>query len=596
MKTLGYFLIILLCLISYSNTLNHSYAHDDAIVIVHNHKIKEGIKGIPFLFKNKKTQDIQDRYGYRPITLTTFALEHEFSKDNPKVNHLTNLLLYTVLCCLIYLLLLMIFKDKSYFLALFTTTLFIIHPIHTEVVANIKSRDELLMMLFGILACILFLKAKKSKRLKSIVLFISTLLLLVLSFLSRENGIIFIGILLLIYLYEHGFKFKISKEIILITAAFLFLIALRVFYTSDYFFENESLLLTRQGTYYEDGFLGNPLLGEVSWSARVPNALYILFWYLKLLIFPNHLVHDYGYGYSQVVGWSSIQVWLSIIIHLGLVAVVIWKWRSKSPLIFGILFYLGTIFLYLHLIQISPDYMAERYLFVPSLGFCLIITWLILSAIEKCNGRFLNARFTIKVITIAGASVLILALILKTRNRNLAWKNNESLYSADLGLLKNNARANYNYALMLETKYKNDLSLVHQKEILKYMRRSIMISERSLNIRLSYALKFLEIGNEERSITELKNLNNEFPSNIAAAKYLATIYIQKNQFSIALKLIEEKERLRIVNEELMYLKAICLLKTGDANGAYEFLKTATLLFPESSELQTLKNQFTIEQN
>jgi tetratricopeptide (TPR) repeat protein len=591
MKKIGYLLVIILCFISYSNTLNHSYAHDDAIVIVHNDKIKKGISGIPELFKNRKTQDIQDRYGYRPITLTSFALEYEFFPDRPEINHFTNLIIYTTICCLLFYLLMLIFKERSYEMALLATVLFVVHPIHTEVVANIKSRDELLMMLFGILACIAFLKAKEAPSIKAILLYSTTLICCLLSFISKENGVVFIGVLFLINTYQNNFKIQVNKSLMLIVLCLALLLLLRAFYTSDYFFDNESMSLTYQGVYYEDGFLGNPLLGESNWLTRIPNAFYILLWYLKLLIWPDHLVHDYGYGYSQVIGWSSIQVWLSLILHIFLALLLICKRKSKSPVVFGVLFYFITIFIYLHLVQVSPDYMAERYLFVPSLGFCLIISWGIIKVIHHINIYIVNYPFIFQSLMIIALSFLICMLTLRTRERNEDWKNNDTLYSADINLLKDNARANYNYALMLENKYRNNLSIQHQKEIITFMERSLAISNRSLNIRSSYALKLLEMGKEKEAVFELKQLIYDFPYNILPTKYLASIYIEKEQYTEALEIISKKDAFKIENADLMYLKAVCLIKTGHSKKAYQILQKASLTFPENESLHALREKF-----
>jgi len=91
-------------------------------------------------------------YEYRPVTLTSFAIESQFFGDDPHVSHFINVLLYGFTAVLLFAVLYYIFREYRYnfLLPLTATLLFIVHPIHTEVVASIKNRDELLCLLGGL--------------------------------------------------------------------------------------------------------------------------------------------------------------------------------------------------------------------------------------------------------------------------------------------------------------------------------------------------------------------------------------------------------------------------------------------------------------
>jgi len=90
---------------------------------------------------------------YRPLSLVAFALEYEISPGNPAIHHAFNVLYYVLICCLLFEFLSRVFKKPDPRFFLFAVLLFIVHPIHTEVVANIKSRDELFSLLFFLLCC-----------------------------------------------------------------------------------------------------------------------------------------------------------------------------------------------------------------------------------------------------------------------------------------------------------------------------------------------------------------------------------------------------------------------------------------------------------
>ncbi|MCB0754303.1 MAG: hypothetical protein KDB98_01835, partial [Flavobacteriales bacterium] len=143
--------ILFLAVIQYSNTANHDYAWDDAIVITQNTRVQKGLSNIPELFENIKSEKTENRYGYRPIALLSFATDVEFFGLDPKASHRVNILLYGLLCALIFFFVNSLFSVAGSNWAVWAVTaLFVVHPLHTEVVANIKSRDEILAMLFGL--------------------------------------------------------------------------------------------------------------------------------------------------------------------------------------------------------------------------------------------------------------------------------------------------------------------------------------------------------------------------------------------------------------------------------------------------------------
>ena len=154
------------CLL-YSNTITHDYTQDDAIVIYDNMFTQDGVSGISGLLSNDTFYGFFKKDGkanlvaggrYRPLTPIMFAIEHQIFGNNSTIGHLLNILWYAFLCMMIYKLLVLmlnpIFENKKgfYIFALMAACLFAAHPLHTEVVANIKGRDEIMSMLGAVLA------------------------------------------------------------------------------------------------------------------------------------------------------------------------------------------------------------------------------------------------------------------------------------------------------------------------------------------------------------------------------------------------------------------------------------------------------------
>jgi len=155
-KYLPIILLLALSIGIYSNTFKHEFALDDVAVISNNELVKKGIGGISEIFTSRAWKGFEQNRkqveSYRPLSSAHFAIEYEFFQLNSGSYHIVQVLYFALLCVLIYWLLLAFFDRKHPYLALIIALLFAAHPIHTDVVNNIKSRDELLSVLFTILA------------------------------------------------------------------------------------------------------------------------------------------------------------------------------------------------------------------------------------------------------------------------------------------------------------------------------------------------------------------------------------------------------------------------------------------------------------
>ena len=101
-----YIIICVAALFQYGNTFEHDYAWDDAIVVTLNDRVQDGLSSPSEFFRNIKSNEIQHRYGYRPISLLSFALDVELSEMTPKTAHVMNVLYYaTILSFCAYVLL-----------------------------------------------------------------------------------------------------------------------------------------------------------------------------------------------------------------------------------------------------------------------------------------------------------------------------------------------------------------------------------------------------------------------------------------------------------------------------------------------------------
>ena len=135
----------------YANSIFNNYNLDDELV-TRGHKLtSQGISAIPEIFSSPYyTDDAGYSYEYRPVVLSSFAIEHQFLGDNPHVSHFFNLLLYALCCVALYRVLYSIIPGRGQLLSICITLFFVASPTHTEVVCSIKNRDEILSLLFAL--------------------------------------------------------------------------------------------------------------------------------------------------------------------------------------------------------------------------------------------------------------------------------------------------------------------------------------------------------------------------------------------------------------------------------------------------------------
>lgn len=146
------FVLAVLAFLLYSNTISNGYALDDELVTINHRLTSQGISAIPEIFTSHYFDNqVGNKYEYRPIVLTTFAIEHQFVTD-PSVSHTINALLYALTAFLLFASLRSMWPQYQWPFAALVTGLFIAHPLHTEVVASIKNRDEILAFIGGILS------------------------------------------------------------------------------------------------------------------------------------------------------------------------------------------------------------------------------------------------------------------------------------------------------------------------------------------------------------------------------------------------------------------------------------------------------------
>jgi len=420
-----------LSILLYFNTCFNEYALDDYLVISKNSYTQSGIDGIPDLltkpsyfgfFKNT-AEEVTLRY--RPLVMISYAMECELFKNKSTllfVSHLVNVLLFALTAAALYRLLSLIFGSGFPGIAFIASLLFVIHPVHTESVANIKGRDELLSMLFAIAAgyyLFRFLKDGKS------VSYILSVICFTAGLFSKEGVISFLAVYPLMFFFFTPVSGKRSAKLMLPFVAVAVLYVIIRFSVTGWSHPPSAERLN------------NPFLGATP-VEKYATILLSMGYYLKLLFFPHPLSYDYTFNQIMLVTFSEPLVWLSAAAHLFLLLVVIAGIKNKTVPAFSILFYFITILPVTNLFFNLGAFIGERLLYVPSLGFCLAIAFLLNKFSAKINTAHAAMRKS-GIVLLAG---LVILGGVKIFTRNAVWKNNFTLMIHDAGVSTNSMKAN----------------------------------------------------------------------------------------------------------------------------------------------------------
>jgi hypothetical protein len=490
--------LVMLCALGlYANTLGHQFALDDGLVLSDNAIVQKGIRGIPeILAKDSFYGAIGESayltgHRYRPLPLVMYAVEVSFFGLNPVVHHTVNVLLYALTGLLLLRLLRRHVFAAAHVAALAATLLFIFHPIHTEVVANIKSRDELLSLLFLLLTLHYLLDhANTPATVQAILpaerkdalasppparnLLLKASICFALALLSKENGVVFVVLLpLTLYVVAKlsvAPALRMASPFMAITLGYVLL---------------RFLLLgtqTREVTEVMD----NPYL-IASMPEKVATILFVFAKYVGLLFFPHPLTYDYSFRQVPYRTIGDPVVWLGGLMLLFLFAFAMRSALKRDLLAWCATFFLATWVLVSGIFFNIGAPMAERFMYQASVPFII--------ALVECIRRVMEASperpSVLRPVIFSSGIVLLCAASFATIARNRLWRTGDELLLHDVITSANSARAN-TYA---------GVACIHGSDAARdpaekraFAERAIAYFRRSEAIKPMYVPNYLNLG------------------------------------------------------------------------------------------------------
>ena len=565
-----YLFLGILSFLVYSNTLNHDYVLDDFSVIKDNFVVKQGLEGIPTIFKTHY------RYGYgyqtatlyRPLSLSLFALQWELAPDQASLAHLTNLIAYALLVCLIFFFLNKLFGKEKLWLSFFSAFLFALHPIHTEVVANIKSIDEIMAFAFCLLSLIYLLTYVESKHKKELFFSLS---FFAIAFFFKESTIAFLAVVPLTLILFRDFPpikaIKTSLPFLLPTA--IYLISRRIVLGS--FGGNKAIAV-----------IDNVLVGAPNAGIKLASALKIMLLHPYKLLFPKTLMNDYSLNVTQLSSWSDPLVWLSLLFYATLIIILFKTWKHHKIIAFCIAFFLINTALYTNIFITIGTPFGERLLFIASLAFCILLAYAILGFF-KLNQHVTSFKKLSKPMVLFALIGVVYAF--KTIDRNQAWKDNFTLYATDVKNCSESARCQYYYGLGLMKE--KALKSKNEKKRTELIQEAIKAFDRAVSIYPTYSdaygqrgLAYYRMGNYEAALYDYKQAVKHLSGNANAWSNMGTLLFEQGRYQEAKQAFEKALQANPNHVDALANYGSTLGTLGEFNTAITYFKRAIALKPD----------------
>jgi protein O-mannosyl-transferase len=416
--------IIIFTLIIYSGTIQNEFTNwDDNVQVESNKDIKSlNTENILKIFSSRYVGM------YQPIPTLTYALEYNFFESDPIVYHATNLLFHLFNIILVFLLFFKI--TKRYDITYLVSILFAVHPMNTESVCWISCRSNLVFTLFYLASLIFYLRSigselkdnalktkekfknEKGNTFNQLLInknYLFSLLLFILSLFSKATAV---TLPLVLILLDYYFGKKINLKTLIDKIPFFLFSAVYGILT---IIMSEKL----------PDLISNTMI-QYSLFNRIFILMYSVSFYIIYLLAPVKLsaIHPS----PQIInGFLPFKYYISPVIIIAFIYLLQKMIKRKTSdkqlfnraIIFGTLFFLSTISVTLILGKMRYAQIAERYTYIPYLGFFLIIGQF---AIYKTKFKFNNFKFIIIILFL-----LILSVI--SYERTKAWRSSLTLFN-----------------------------------------------------------------------------------------------------------------------------------------------------------------------
>jgi hypothetical protein len=407
--------VALLALAASLGSIVNEFTYDDRYIIELN-PVMRSLHGWWRVFQSSYWPKEWGGDGYRPLTILAFKIQWAIGGGRPVVFHAANIALYALVSVLVFFIARRILPLWA---ACVVAALFAAHPVHVEAVANVVGQSELIVASLLLGATLLYLRDRQRGELRPGTL-ASIVLLYVAACFSKEHGIVLPALLLACELTVVTDPATLRARLLTQRWLYLSLAVVAI-----------SFVMVRSTVLSDHALAGfqpfTPFASlHISRRDRILTALGVVPQWVRLLYWPAHLSSEYGPPDIEIAqGFAFTQlpglIVLASILGVGFVA------RRRQPVIaFGVALACITLLPSSNFVLPAGILLAERTLFLPSVG-AMIIVGAVVAYAESVARR----RHAIRSFAIAGGvvcSALIAAGIVRSERRARIWHDSETLF------------------------------------------------------------------------------------------------------------------------------------------------------------------------
>ncbi len=459
-----------LTLAAYSNSFIAGFTFDNVYIILKNPFIREATwSNVSQLLHHTFRWPTGEIGLYRPFTSLTLLFNYAVlgNAESPPGYHWVNFLLHAANVLLVYVIALKL--ARKFWLAVSVAALWAVHPVLTESVTNIIGRSDLLAGLSILGGFWVYLKSTEANGPSRMAWLAGLTGVTAVGVFSKENGVAILGVMVL---YEFTW-WKERREFRGLLYGCLAVLAPIL-----------AMLYVRSGVMAASpaariAFVDNPLVGASIVTSRL-TAVAVMARYLWLLVWPAKLSCDYSYA-QILFATGSFRDWIAWLVVVAVVAGVVFQFR-RNPLLFFFAAFAFLLFLpTANLVFLTGTIMAERFLYLPAVGFAACVVLLLDRAAERVNFRRASP---------VAVCLIVAALGVRTWYRNADWKDDLSLNEASLRTSPNSFKTHSGMAMWLS---KSGTTMANIDAAIAEAEKSLAILQ-PLPDKLSSSTEYLNAG------------------------------------------------------------------------------------------------------
>lgn len=574
-------LVALVALVVYVNTVGAALLYDDVHAILENDAVRRG--DVARIFTTPSWWGaVTPASMWRPLTTLTFALDYAVHGSAPAGYHLVNVVLHALVALAFFRVMRCYVADD---VATFGALLFAVHPVHTEAVASVVGRAELLAALGGFVAWWLFRCADVGGRRRAL-LEIGGMLAFTAALLAKESAIMLLPLLVVADGLYPPTPRPLRRYVALALVVLLF-VGLRVEITGR---------LTGVIP-----LVDNPLVALAA-GERWLTAMTTVALYAWRLVFPLHLSADYSaWQIAPARHVLDARFLAGLAVITGLAAAAWWARRRHTAIVLALAMIVIPMSLVTNLFVHIPTIMAERLLYLPSAGFCLLVAlgW---HEIRRPLGP---------VWSLLVAIVLIVLFGLRTWERNTIWQTPTAFFTAMLRDAPRSTRAHHSFGNLLRdqgrleeaiAEYDRALAIESRNAIAHYDRGGVLLTMNRPNeaiaayghaveLEPTYALAMMNLAAAEFRLGHGPAAASWLRRAIAIEPEAPNLHhnlahvLTDNDPGEARREFETALRLAPTSPSILSDYAVLLGRMGDHKRATEMLTKSVRLDPTSPEHQ-----------